>query len=221
MARVLLARTWLAPSRDQVCWGPWCVLHSCAFRQLRNYATRTSCYDVLEVTPKASQAQIKAAYYRLSKRYHPGVNDSKDASAKFAPFSEACGSLGHQKNRMQYDRGMMNPTAASVNDSRSEEVIYDRYTGILNKRTGPVYGKTKIYDFDEFYRQHYGASMGQKNADKFRYKQYLKDQKEQLEKDRVSMFIAGIGIAFMGFAMLFGRRKPPRKFLLIYLVVLF
>jgi len=50
---------------------------------------RVSYYDMMELTPKATQKQIKAAYYRLSKKFHPDVNDEPDAKEKFAMLAEA------------------------------------------------------------------------------------------------------------------------------------
>lgn len=37
--------------------------------------TCASHYDVLGITPKATQSDIKAAYYKLSKVYHPDKSD--------------------------------------------------------------------------------------------------------------------------------------------------
>ena len=44
---------------------------------------RRSLYDVLDVSHSATQAEIKAAYYELSMKYHPDVNKSEEAQHKF------------------------------------------------------------------------------------------------------------------------------------------
>ena len=51
---------------------------------------RREAYDVLGVSPEASEEQIKAAYRRLARRHHPDRNgNSKDSTAKFIELQEA------------------------------------------------------------------------------------------------------------------------------------
>jgi DnaJ-class molecular chaperone len=41
-------------------------------------------YDLMGVSPKGfSQGELKKAYYRLSKEYHPDKNPDEDAAVKF------------------------------------------------------------------------------------------------------------------------------------------
>lgn len=46
-------------------------------------------YRILEVDHSASLAEIKKAYYDLSKKYHPDLNDSPEAHQKFIEINEA------------------------------------------------------------------------------------------------------------------------------------
>jgi DnaJ family protein C protein 30 len=47
-------------------------------------------YDALGVTPSSTQAEIKSAYYKLSKLYHPDRNKGSDvAAAHFKTINEA------------------------------------------------------------------------------------------------------------------------------------
>ena len=62
-------------------------------------------YEVLGVEKSASDADIKKAYRKLAKQYHPDVNpDDKVAEAKFKEVSEAYEVLSDSQKRAQYDQ---------------------------------------------------------------------------------------------------------------------
>lgn len=61
-------------------------------------------YSTLQVARGATQAQIKAQFYKLSKELHPDVNPSDDAKKRFQEVSEAYATLGTPANRRTYDR---------------------------------------------------------------------------------------------------------------------
>ena len=46
-------------------------------------------YDILGVDKKASEADIKKAYRKLVRQYHPDINDSPDADAKMGEINNA------------------------------------------------------------------------------------------------------------------------------------
>ncbi|MDI3298315.1 MAG: molecular chaperone DnaJ [Bacillota bacterium] len=62
-------------------------------------------YEVLGVSRGASQEEIKAAFRRLARRYHPDAHpDDPEAEAKFKEINEAYQILGDPEKRAQYDR---------------------------------------------------------------------------------------------------------------------
>ena len=62
-------------------------------------------YQVLGVPDSASQADIKKAYRRLAKQYHPDANpDNPKAAERFKEISEAHSVLSDAEKRKQYDQ---------------------------------------------------------------------------------------------------------------------
>ncbi len=62
-------------------------------------------YEVLGVAKTASEDEIKKAYRKLAKKYHPDVNPGdKEAEAKFKEASEAFAVLSDADKRRQYDQ---------------------------------------------------------------------------------------------------------------------
>jgi len=64
-------------------------------------------YDVLGVSKSASESEVKSAYRKLARKYHPDLNkDNKAAAAeKFKEISCAYDILGDKEKRAKYDRG--------------------------------------------------------------------------------------------------------------------
>lgn len=61
-------------------------------------------YDILGVSKDASQTEIKSAYRRLAKKYHPDVSQESNADAKFKEIQEAYSVIGDESKRKQYDQ---------------------------------------------------------------------------------------------------------------------
>lgn len=62
-------------------------------------------YSILGVSKTASQDEIKKAYRKLARKYHPDVNPGdKEAEKKFKELNEANEVLGNPENRTKYDK---------------------------------------------------------------------------------------------------------------------
>ena len=69
-------------------------------------ATRPDYYKTLGVDKKATPEEIKKAYRKLARRYHPDRNpDDKQAEERFKEVSQAHDVLGDPEKRKQYDTG--------------------------------------------------------------------------------------------------------------------
>jgi molecular chaperone DnaJ len=61
-------------------------------------------YEVLGVDKSASEAEIKSAFRKLAKKYHPDVSKEPDAAEKFKEAQEAYAVLSDSSKRQQYDQ---------------------------------------------------------------------------------------------------------------------
>ncbi len=61
-------------------------------------------YEVLGVDRNASKSEIKKAYRRLARKYHPDVSNEPDAEDKFKEVSEAYEVLADENKKANYDR---------------------------------------------------------------------------------------------------------------------
>src|SRR3989338_6228357 len=61
-------------------------------------------YKILGVDKNSSKEDIKKAYKKLAKQYHPDLNKNSDATEKFKEINEAAAVLGDDNKKSQYDQ---------------------------------------------------------------------------------------------------------------------
>ena len=103
-------------------------------------------YDVLGVSRDATDDELKKAYRRLAREYHPDANpDDPDAEAKFKELGEAYAVLSDPNRRSTYDRFGM---ASSVGGGFDPFDIFASFFGGdpfgFNRRTGPQRGRDLV-----------------------------------------------------------------------------
>ena len=74
-------------------------------------------YKILEVEEDASEEEIKLAYRRLAKKYHPNLNKTDPkAKDKFIKLHEAYDTLSDPQKRKIYDQAGYNPRNIDLGD---------------------------------------------------------------------------------------------------------
>lgn len=71
--------------------------------------TEKNYYDILGVSKKASEDEIKKAYRKLVRQYHPDVSSDPDADKKMGEINNAYETLKDSQKRSQYDMMLDNP----------------------------------------------------------------------------------------------------------------
>ena len=93
-------------------------------------------YEVLGVSKDASQDEIKSAFRKLAKKYHPDINHDADAPEKFKEAEEAYSVLSDEGKRRQYDQyghaafdGMNGGAGYDFSDFDFSDIFSDLFGG--------------------------------------------------------------------------------------------
>ncbi|KAK2522460.1 hypothetical protein Q9233_010570 [Columba guinea] len=166
----------------------------------------TNLYEVLGVAATATAAQIKTAYYEQSFRYHPDRNaGSAAAAARFAAVSEAYRVLGSAALRRKYDRGLLSPEdlRGAPQPSGRPPAPAPPPPRAPAARRGSV---PPPFDFDAFYRAHYGEQLEREQLLRMRREQLRLRREEAAAQGRFRLLSdLSVGLFFvLGFAIIYG-----------------
>ena len=99
-------------------------------------------YDILNVSPSADDKEIKKAYHKLAKKYHPDLNQgNKAAEEKFKKINEAYEVLSDYAKRAEYD--YFGKQAEQASNSYSQNKTSQTQSGTQTKQTGKTYSQNK------------------------------------------------------------------------------
>jgi len=118
-------------------------------------------YKILEVDPKATSDQIKKAYRKLARKYHPDVNPSdKEAERKFKEINEANEVLSNKENRAKYDQYGENwKHGEEYEKAQHQQRQYQSQQGGRSGGfSGADFGEGE--DFSDFFQNMFGGNSG-------------------------------------------------------------
>lgn len=117
-------------------------------------ASKRDYYELLEVDRSASKEELKRAYRRMARKYHPDVNHEDGADERFKEINEAYEVLSNENSRAAYDRfghaGVQGAGAGAGDFSGFGSVadIFEEFFGGFGgrRRAGPRRGADLRYD---------------------------------------------------------------------------
>jgi curved DNA-binding protein len=124
-------------------------------------------YKVLGLDQSASQEDIKKAYRKLARKYHPDLNpNDKEANKKFQQINEANEVLGDADNRKKYDQYGKDWAHADAYDQARREGGRPSSTGGAGGFGGQGWEGSEFFSgsgdgqFSDFFESLFGGSSG-------------------------------------------------------------
>lgn len=144
-------------------------------------------YDTLEVSQTASAKEIKAAFYRLSKKYHPDTkNDSKSATEKFTQIAAAYEVLASNEKRRLYDIQIQAESLRGSSKIPTHGFTAANFYPPQHQRHPKEYTDLDIdyKDFEHFQREsRWRRTFGHETTARHRYANRFRDTNGRTETD--------------------------------------
>ena len=146
-------------------------------------------YEILGVTREASPDQIKKAYRKLARKYHPDISKESDAEAKMQEVNVAYDTLSNEEKKKEYDFILDHPEGFANFGGQAGQSGFD---GAQYYRQGFGQGSSSDFSGFEDLFGRFGTGFGGSNY------QYKQRQQSFRGEDQHARIEVDLDVAFHG-----------------------